>query len=334
MNNFFLHIIISVCLIVSFTNIKAKEGIPMNILQKKPVFEIKLEAFGGNYVVEINGAAIFSQYNSGGQISTTLPVNHWMRSGENIIKILTWPDEDDAPINPHAQIKVGLQVSNHDNPAEEFALATINYQNKLLPKSSAISESSQSGKFNANNNFEADTQGDVEVYEIVERNTQRVHEFERKIIIPSSLPLWEFFNSDQLPNYSAMNDEDYYQHMDILLLEYQKVQKALESNNIDSILNMFSERNKELDRAFYNPQGTLEKEIKSSLIDAASNSKLELVSLSRKFLDFTIEENNKLIKLSRVGVEPAIVLNYKNGMGSISFDMVFRMKDGKWILTR
>ncbi len=327
---------ILMCLLIGITGMKKNEGKPiMSILQDKPVFELKLEGFGSQYVIYINGVSAHKQYNSGGQINTKLPINHWMRSGKNNISIITWPDYDDAPISPHARINIQLVVSNHNVPEKVFSVASINFQNKLK---SPASDSSSSGKYNSIKNFESDELGDIEVLDVVkkERNdlTQGAIEFSRNINIPSSIPLWSFFNSDELPDYNGMSDEDYYKDLDILLIEYLKVQSALSNKKTNEILPFFSERNKELDLAFYNPPGTLEKQIKDALMEAANNPEAELVSLSKDYVGFSLRENKKLVSLTRNEEKAAIVFNYKNGMGSFRFDLIFRMKDGKWILTR
>ena len=152
--------------------------------------------------------------------------------------------------------------------------------------------------------------------------------------IPSSLPLWAFFSSDDLPDYESMEDDEYYQHMDVLLVEYMKVQDAIKNNDIASILPMFEERNKELDAAFYHPPGTLAEKIKVALNDAANDETAALSELKADYLDFDISQNRKLNRLSRDGNTTAVGLDYKEIEGSYSFDMIFRMQDGKWILTR
>ncbi len=326
---------ILICLLIGLTGMKKNEGKPMSILQDKPVFELKIDGFGSQYVVYINGINIYKQYNSEGQINTTLPINHWMRSGENNVSIITWPDEDEAPISPHARINIQLLVSSHSKPDKEYSIASVNFQNKSQP---STGESSPSGRYNSIRGFEADKQGDIEVFNIINKErsdlTPGAIEYKRDINIPSSLPLWSFFNSDGIPNYDGMDDENYYKNLEQLLAEYLKIQSALENKKTDDIITLFSERNKELDLAFYNPPGTLEKQIKEALMDAANNADAELIELTKKKVVFSIRENKKLVSLTRSKQNAAIAFNYKNGMGSFSFDLIFRMKDGKWILTR
>jgi hypothetical protein len=97
---------------------------------------------------------------------------------------------------------------------------------------------------------------------------------------------------------------------------------------------MFEERNRELDLAFYNPVGTLEKKIREALNDAANDTSATLVRLKKENVGFDTSENNKLNRLARNRNKSAIVLNYNEISGSYRFDMIFRLKDGKWILTR
>jgi len=122
--------------------------------------------------------------------------------------------------------------------------------------------------------------------------------------------------------------------MDTLLPHYMKVQKAIENNDIESVIPMFAERNNELDAAFYYPPGTMENIIRDSLHQAAGDEKAQLVELTNQKVNFVAHNDNTLVSLSRGLAEAAIGLDYKNGIGSYGFDLIFRRKDGKWILTR
>src|SRR5690625_8005536 len=79
-------------------------------------------------------------------------------------------------------------------------------------------------------NFEADDSGDITVSDVVMtpmKNYGGALRFKREMIVPSSLPLWAFFESDDLPDYDAMSDEDYDTAMEDLFVMYEKVQSAL-----------------------------------------------------------------------------------------------------------
>ncbi|TYK65424.1 hypothetical protein [Colwellia echini] len=304
----------------------------MTILQKQPVFDLKIEGLGAMYFIELNGVRVLKQYNAEGKISTRIPVNHYMRSGSNTLKILTWSG-DEYPINEHAYVNLELIVSESSQPNVEYPISTIVFDNTQTTEEKS-SNSSLSGKYNSLNGFSASSSGDVTVEDIMYKQVKNVYTYSRTIDIPSSLPLWAFFSSDNLPNYNGMEDNEYYQNVDNLLVEYMKVQEAIKNNTTDQIISMFEERNKELDAAFYYPPGTYENKIKVALKDAANDDTAELVSLKPNDIFFDLSNNNKLNRLARKGKGPAIALNFKDIEGSYSFDMIFRMQDGKWILTR
>jgi hypothetical protein len=330
-NGFFLSLFIVLAL--GSSSLKAEQGKTMNILQNQPVFELKLNGFGALYRVRVNGAPVFNEYNSMAQTATRLPINHYMRSGDNTISISIWSGSK-GPINPHAHMKIELVVSEHNKPDKEFVISTLNFDNSGASEVVRTEKSSLSGSYSSKHGFIADDKGDVVIHDITFKESENIFDYKRKITIPSSLPLWAFFNSDELPDYVSMSDEEYYQHMDVLLIEYLKVENAIAENNIDTILPMFKERNKELDLAFYNEPGTLAEKIKIALTEAANDDTATVAALKRGSLDFVIAENNKLNSLARGGTDTAVGLNYKDGTGSYSFDMIFRLKDGKWILTR
>ncbi len=332
MKTFFLFIATNLLLSISY--VYAQDNNKMTILNHQPVFEINIEGFGAQYLIELNGVTIFRQYNSRGKIETTIPVNHYMRSGKNKLAIISWPDHGVSTVNMHGYVKADLQVSEHEKTDVSFSITTLDLNNKSESEIEKVENSSLAGVYNSNNEFKADDSGDVIVGEVVTSQSGNIFEYQREFKIPSSLPLWAFFTSDELPNTDAMSDEDYYQSIDVLLIEYLKVQNAIAGNNTDEVLAMFEERNRELDTAFYNPPGTLQSKIKEALTNAAIDSKAELAPLSSNMLNFSTNRGNKLVKLIRSEHMPAISLNYKEIQGSYSFDLIFRLQDGKWILTR
>lgn len=327
-----ISLFLTIYLVFSVFYLNAKEDNKLNILKNQPVFELKMEGLGAMYFIEINDIIVLKQYNSTGKIQTRLPVNHYMKSGKNTLKISAWSG-DSSPINPNAYINIELVVSENNHPNKEFSISTLHFNNNEVVENKTVS-SSAAGIFNSEQDFRADDEGDVIISKPISEQVKNILTYSRTLTIPSSLPLWAFFTSDDLPNYVSMSDEEYYKHMDVLLVEYMKVQNAVKNNDINSIVSMFEERNNELDAAFYNPPGTLAKKIKVALQGAADDDSAVLVELKKSTLDFDTSKNNKLNRLARRGKKSAIVLNYKEISGSYRFDMIFRMKDGKWILTR
>lgn len=308
----------------------------MTILQDKPVFTLKLEASNTSHFVRLNGVAIHIEFSDQGQISTVLPINHWMKSGENTLGVDILPSGQGEPINPNAKVKLELQVRNHGQD-EVYTVANLEFEGKYLREGRPTKNSTTPGRLKSGRAFAPDQNGDIAIG-TVSATPRAMYEgamlFERTIDIPSSLPLWAFFDSDELPNYDEMSDDDYYSAMKPIFEEYEKVQNGLANGDADKIMPMFEERNRETDAAFYLKPGTTREKLSAALKAAMANDNRELVEITPEDLTITLEENRKLVSLTRNHTDSAIGFNFKNGEGSENYNLMFRQENGKWILTR
>lgn len=322
-------------------NTTAAEDKPMSVLNDKPYFTLDLDMKNSSFFVYVNGVKVFKSF-SGGAVATELPLNHWMRSGENTLTLIVTPPKKGAALNDKAAYMLALKVRNKDQDSElAQTVATLAYSGKWAAIGKPTGESSLAGTFNSMHSFHADKKGDVRVSEIEVKPHEKIQNaltFTRKLDIPSSLPKWAFFNSDDIPDVDPMDDAEFNAFLKRLLEEYIKIYRALQSGQaqqIDAVLPLFDERNRELDAAFYHAPGTMRTKLRGALIDAATDKNAELVDqLSEDYMKFEIAENNKLARLITEDSKPAIAQNFKNSIGSQSFDLVFRYKNGKWILTR
>jgi len=313
------------------------KGNSMNVLYDKPLFKLSVNTFGTKHIINVNGVSIIRDLDSDGQSESTFPINHLMRSGRNTIETYILPDNPGEAINKHSKITLNLMVASNSNPDIKYNITNLSFESALLEASSPISGSSNSGKLDSNNEFKQSENGDVVIHDI---SIKKVAEYPgalkitRIIDIKSSLPLWNFFSSDDLPDYDSLNDEEYYKELETLLHEYMKIQHAIKTNDIESVVALFKERNSELDLAFYQQPGTYEAKIKESLKEAATDKGLELVELRKDNVNFTVEDNRKLASLTRNGFKAAISLNFKEGNGSQRYPLTFRYQNNKWILSR
>jgi len=340
---FLTAILILICI---FTNTgctkEYSKGKNMSLLQEKPVFEIKISAFGVKYFVEVNGISVLSELDPDGQVSLTLPINHWMRSGENTIGISAFPNKEKMPFNSRGYVKIDLTVRELSKKGKTYTVATLHFSGKKDENQSHTGMSSPSGIYASTMEFQLLESGDINVVDPVDKpmiGYEGAILFERKINIPSSLPLWKFFISEKIPDYTTIeNENEYDRAMAPLFKEYEKLQNALSNRKVEPILSMFEERNQEIDMAFYLEPGTTAADLRESLLSAAGNKDLELLGLSIDNVNWHLEDNGKLVSLRRYGLDHAIILNYVNekkaAVGSRAYPMYFRLQDGKWILTR
>lgn len=308
-----------------------------NVLKNKPVFSVRLESFGVSFYLKINGISIMKEMDSFGQISTTFPVNHWVRPKNNSMGMIVFPDGEGENINPHSFVNMELWVRDLSNDELNYKIASIHFRGEGVEKGSPTTGSSLSGKFSSEKGFVDDDYGDVEVKDITTRTTpdfEGVLIFDRELLIPSSLPIWQFFSSEELPDYDSMPDAEYFTALDDLFFEYKKIQDALSIGNVDSVVAMTSERNKETDLAFYLEPGTTQKKLEASLKDAIQDDNLVLAELIPDYLSIRVEDNRKLVRLIRGGETTAVGFDFKSFKGSQSYDFIFRREKGKWIVTR
>lgn len=323
---------------------KAKtKGKHMSILQKRPVYKLKIDVFGTTHYIKVNGVTILFDVGEDGQTTVTLPINHWMRSGENTIGFTVYPSKRGELINLNSYVRIALLVSELYEPDKVYTVATLHFDGTKDAKGTYTRGSSPSGVYSSFKGFEQDDSGDVRVFDITERPRESFEGsflFTRKINIPSSLPLWAFFNSEEIRVSLKINEEEFDKARMLLFAEYEKVQNALAKGDIEPIPPMLDERNRETDMAFYLEPGNTAARMREALLEAVNNineNNLELVRLTLDSVGFHLEDNKKIVSLRRSGMDPVIILNFinkKDGLGSERYPMFFRYQDGKYILTR
>jgi len=333
----YLLLFLITCVILPTTSSSEVKEINLNPLKNKPVFSLEVDLKGGSYAIEVNGMIILEDYSDQGNIITTIPINHWMHNLNNEIALNIFPTNDGEAISSSVNFSITLIVSDFDSKdSKYYKVASIDYDGSLL--NDTTRNSSKSGKYNSNNEFLNDDNGDVVVEDITREeldDSPGALYLKRKIIIPSSLPLWAFFKSDDFPMHNfAKSKEDYMSGLNEILDKYLQVQKAIETGDIDSVLPMFNERNSEYEKALHISSGIMDKKVKDTLLDMSSDKDAELLILTNKYVNIEVFPNNKLVRLTRGGTTPAIVQNFKSFKGSQHFDMIFRYEKGKWILTR
>lgn len=326
------------CIALTFSVASShSEETAVSILYNKPVFTLDIHAYNVSFFVTVNGVGAYREFEHEGQVTLTVPVNHYMHPEENRLGLRVSPPYEGEAFQANANVKVDFNVHEHGNRSNKHRIATLTFEEKHIADGNPAVNSSPSGRYNSSNGFILDPEGDVMIGEIT-TTPQNDYEgsflYERKMNIPNSLPLWAFFNSDDLPNYYTVSDEEYYNALDDLIEQYQKIQNVLEGKDIEDLMPLLAERNAETDAAFYLEPGTTEQGIRDDLLESASDKNLLLHPLEARKLGIFPEENGKIVSLHRSGMKAAIVLDLIEGQGAYRFPAYFRRENGEWILTR
>ncbi len=301
-----------------------------SILNKKPVFNLMIHSVGTRYDVLLNGVMVYDDASGNGQVTTSLPINHWMRSGKNSLKLVIYPDDEGIPINEKSEVNAEIYVHNDEMEEQQYRIGGFNFKGV-----GHIQDADLLGYRLETELFKHDDDGEViaQNVEIIEDTFfDGVIEYKQILTIPTNLPLWAFFNSDDVPNEPDLSEEEFWALSEKIQSQLNSIREHLVSGDIDEILPLFAERNNELDKAFYYSSGVMEAKLRDSF--EVDIPQLDMLNIQSKHVAYENEANMKLASVYRTNKGAAISGNYKEGSGSVKFPIMFRKEDGKWIITR
>lgn len=315
------------------TSCSKDQGMTNSILNEKPVFELRIHSFGTRYDILVNGIMAHDDGNGQSQITMKLPINHWMRSGKNTLELIVYPDNEGISIVEQSEIKAELYVHNTGETEEHrvggFVFKGISHLDKASYEGYRLNPET----------FKRNDEGIIVVSDVTETKDtifDGVYEFSQTFDIPNNLPLWKFFESDNVPEIEyedeSRRDEFWELSREMVKDLLVPIQDAILSGRLDSVMPLFAERNQETDLAFYKEPGTTEKELRYAFTEDVKE--LNMRPVTEKKIGYVYEKGLKLAGLYGGNRKGAIGGNYKDGGGSLTFPIIFRLQDGKWIITR
>ena len=302
-------------------------------------FRVEVERSGTYVQAFVNGVTVFESYNMR-RSTMQVPVNSSLTSGDNEFVLKVWAAEStDFKMLPEARATARLYV--YDRDGKEHLVSQLAYSEKAGDK---FIESSKAGMYTWDKGFKEVTAGgelilspiDVNYPQALNGNKVNGTELVQIITMPTKLPRWKFLDSEDIldKDYDLLSDEEYEalketQLIKDLYAQYDRIHEGL-SNNVDSIIDMFDERNAEFDVAFNMPVGFHKNSLKEGFEDSLKQGSV-LKPLDHSETFFFVHRNNKLAYLDH-----AIVFKdpESSGGGYTNYKAAFRLENGKWILTR
>ncbi|MEG3753574.1 hypothetical protein [Psychromonas arctica] len=331
LKSFFRGILFSLIALISLQNVWGED---MNVLQGNVRFKLNIQGHGLKYFVSVNDVVVFKQYDGNTQDSLDLPINHWMHPEQSLFKV--WGGDSKGNKFPAgASVKLTLIVEDRDSGAS-YQLSILELNGNEVYERKELDGILKSGRYHlASNNKVEFGKGEVELKPIIKREYKNKDTFiySRQISVPNQLPLWAFFKSVPLPDYRSMTTEELIESRNELFLAYKVIQDGLENEDVDSIMPLFAERNKELDIAFGYPSGEMERLLREYINKAIDDPNWKLINRTANDVGISFEQNNKIVSLVRS--ERANILGFVNQSGLYySLTIMFRRENGKWIITR
>ena len=307
----------------------------------KPFYTWRIETQSTLYEAKINGVMLEEDFN-GDQLVSEEPVNHYMRSGKNRIgfQLYTRTPEDFGG----AKISLSLYVNEDDAPESEKTLVgqvtfnAANFSSKTPEK--AIRSSFLATKLDSANNYQASEQGDVVIHSaVIEPSKVRPHAFHiyQDIEVTVPFPEWDFLSAESIDFPDSFeefkNNSDCYKKSLIapLYKVHEELFLTMKTEDMEKILPLFSERNRELDLAFFYPLGTSEQKLKNSLLEDFDDEDIVFKLKDYRYARPTVSDDKRLIML---GGDSMIYFEDEEDEIFDHYTMWFYQKDGKWIISR
>ena len=307
----------------------------------KPFYTWRIETQGALYEAKINGVLLEKDF-QGDQLVSEEPVNHYMRSGKNRIgfQLYTRTPEDFGS----ARISLSLYVNEDEAPESGKTLVgQVNFNAADFSSDkpdNAIKSSLLAAKLDSANGYQVSDQGDVIIHStVIEPSKVRPDAFYiyQDIEVSVPFPEWGFLSADPIEFPDAF--VEYKENMELydnklvtpLYHVHQNIFKIMQTEDMDKILPLFAERNRELDLAFYYSPGTSEQKLKNSLLDDFDDEDIVFKLEELRYAKPIVSDNKLLMQL---GADAMLYFEDEEDEIFELYPAWFYQKDGKWIISR
>ncbi len=307
------------------------------MLLDKPYFTLNVNMADCVYELIFNGVYVHTELDCIPLISE-FPVNHWMAPQHNVITLNLYFDHDNK-LPAGARCDVTLCVRAVGAPmASRLVLSRVHYSHAREQGGIGTVGSTEAGAYDSAHLCRPDPAGDIKVAAVVQAPLPEGQmpgiTLTQEIAFASALPAWGFLDGDELPELAALMPREQEQWHRELFAQYSVMQAALSHGQVDMLVTMCAQRNRELDAAFFLEPGTRAAALRAALLDATTAGDQELLALAPDYVGMETMPNGKLTRMVRASGGPAIVFNYKHDDISRSFDFIFGRQDGRWVVYR
>jgi hypothetical protein len=220
----------------------------------KPSYRLHIEGFGNYIQVFFNGSEMFLDI-SRSQLITVYPINDYVTSGENRLKVRIFASKAQAfRLNPKGWFEVYLEV--RDAKGDWQRLGGIHYD---ASAKDATAQSTPEGYYTleAGKGFKAVAlPAEAEVHKVKVKkqnilNTKKVNalNFTQTIIVPTPFPRWKFLDSEDIVDeaYFSYSLEEYEKlrkspKMQKLYDAYEEINRLINTGKYEQAVDKFSER--------------------------------------------------------------------------------------------
>lgn len=229
--------------------------------KNQPVFKLQADAAGCRYEIRLNDIPIHEDFIAL-PLDVEFPVSEWMRNGENRISLRIRPPEvldeegeevfDQEDYDRHeSQVRLGLYVKPNGAPrGERVRIATLNFAAKArapqaMPPVIGAESSSPPGRFDSEQGFAPDDEGDVRVspWEYEEIEEEKITILSRTVDLPLHLPRWLWLDAEVLTEGEELEAE--------LMEQYRGFWSLLQSGEVTAVNQALAQKGSDYAAAYY-----------------------------------------------------------------------------------
>jgi len=300
-------------------------------------YRLEIKTEGMRYDAMINGITL-QKDPDGLPLTVEIPVGQFLRTGKNTLDLRLYPWDETDTINSREDSCISLTLKMHREDREDLGgiiISQLKYTAKDDIKGTGFESSTPEGRYKFTDKLIFDNEGD---YKILGTAIKKLSFFEgakeitQEIHMQTPYPEWAFFRGNSIPKLGSLPKEEYLNQFKPPLFEkYELIHDALKRKDIDSIMPLFEERNRELEIAFYYETGTYEKMLRAAFQEEFDDNML-LKDLDTKYSSAVISLYGNLIKLGKSS--PIIKFHDKEKTIFNGYDIFFRKEGDDWIISR
>jgi len=303
-------------------------------------YRLEIKTEGMRYDAMVNGITI-QKDPKGLPLTVEIPVGQFLRTGKNTVDLRLYPWKSTKTLNSRDDSYISLTLKMYREDREDLGGIIINqlkYTAKDDIKSTGFENSTSEGRYKFTDKLILNKEGDYKISNIFIKEIdsfEGAKEITQEIHMQTPYPEWAFFRDNSIPQLDEISKDEYNNRFKPSLFEkYELIHDALKRKDIDSIMPLFKERNRELETAFYYEKGTYEKMLRAAFQEEFDN-KMLLKDQDIEFSPAVISLYGNLVKLGDVGdVTPIIKFHDKEKTIFNGYDIFFRKEGDDWIISR
>ncbi len=306
----------------------------------KIYYKLDIQTEGMRYYIMINGITI-QKDTKGYPLQLEMPVGQFIRSGKNTINVVLFPWKKTKELGARDDSQIILTLKMYREDRKELngiVISQLKYSVEDSAKGNGFQNSTKEGLYKFTDELILDDQGTYDISPLKIKNIPQVKgalEVTQIVTMQTPYPEWGFFKSDRIkknfiPQTEDMSKDEFDNKFSpSLFAKYKSIHTALKNKDINSIMPMFAERNRELDVAFYYKEGTYEKMFRESLQEEFDNNML-LKDIDIDYAQAYVSLYGNLVKMG----DALIVFYDEEKTVFNNYDIFFRKEGDDWIISR